>query len=136
MSSPATRPSPALGASSPVSILIVVVFPAPFGPRNPKISPSSTSKVTWSTATNSPNIRVKPGTSTALVMPPPPPIHRLKPGLGEALPLRAARCRAHPSGCCSRDALRRVCGHAFDEHVFQAGRGVLHLKYLDARRPQ
>src|SRR5262245_46547200 len=29
---------------SPVSILIVVVLPAPFGPRNPKISPRFTSR--------------------------------------------------------------------------------------------
>jgi hypothetical protein len=32
------------------SILIVVVLPAPFGPKKPKISPSSTSKEMSSTA--------------------------------------------------------------------------------------
>jgi len=30
---------PDVGCRSPVSILIVVVLPAPFGPRNPKSSP-------------------------------------------------------------------------------------------------
>jgi len=34
---------------------IVVVFPAPFGPKNPMISPGLTSKVTSSTATLPPN---------------------------------------------------------------------------------
>ncbi len=41
MSSPATHPCPELGLTRPASILMVVVFPAPFGPRKPKISPSS-----------------------------------------------------------------------------------------------
>ena len=41
---------PALGSSSPVSILMVVDFPAPFGPRNPKNCPGATLKVTSSTA--------------------------------------------------------------------------------------
>ena len=36
------RRAPAVGAMSPVSILIVVVLPAPFGPRKPKISPAPT----------------------------------------------------------------------------------------------
>ena len=35
---------------SPVIILMVVVFPAPFGPRSPKISPESTEKSIASTA--------------------------------------------------------------------------------------
>jgi hypothetical protein len=51
MRSPKTVAVPAVGAMSPVSILRVVVFPAPFGPRNPKISPSCTSKSMPSTAT-------------------------------------------------------------------------------------
>src|SRR3989304_3610176 len=42
MSSPATEPSPELGRRRPASILMVVVFPAPFGPSNPKISPRPT----------------------------------------------------------------------------------------------
>src|SRR5688572_5316699 len=64
MSKPATRPSPSLGASSPVSILMVVVLPAPLGPRNPKISPARTSNVTASTAVKSPKRRVRPVTLT------------------------------------------------------------------------
>ncbi len=31
---------PDVGKMSPISILMVVVFPAPFGPTKPKISPS------------------------------------------------------------------------------------------------
>ena len=41
---PRTRAVPDVGKISPISSFIVVVFPAPFGPRNPKISPSSTCK--------------------------------------------------------------------------------------------
>ena len=36
---------PAVGKISPISILMVVVLPAPFGPTKPKISPSSTVEV-------------------------------------------------------------------------------------------
>src|SRR5712692_1829970 len=42
---------PEEGGRRVVSILIVVVFPAPFGPRNPKTSERSMSKETRSTAT-------------------------------------------------------------------------------------
>src|SRR5574338_174937 len=49
-SNPATNAWPLDGLSSVVSIIIVVLFPAPFGPKNPKISPSSTAKEIPSTA--------------------------------------------------------------------------------------
>ena len=39
MLKPATVPSPEVGKLSPQRILIAVVFPAPFAPRKPKISP-------------------------------------------------------------------------------------------------
>jgi len=39
MSKPLTVAEPALEDSRPQSIRIVVDFPAPFGPRKPKISP-------------------------------------------------------------------------------------------------
>jgi hypothetical protein len=42
MSNPAMDADPSLGYNNVVSILMVVVFPAPLGPRNPKISPFST----------------------------------------------------------------------------------------------
>src|SRR5678815_651915 len=55
-----SRPSilidPLVGACSVVSIWIVVVLPAPFGPRNAKISSSRTSKETPSTAFTVPNV--------------------------------------------------------------------------------
>src|SRR5688572_4389613 len=62
-SQPATRASPEVGASSPVSILMVVVLPAPFGPRKPNTSPRRTAKLTWSTATKSPKVRVRSRTT-------------------------------------------------------------------------
>jgi len=47
---PATLSRPSLGASTVVSILIVVVLPAPLGPRKPKTMPASTANEMWSTA--------------------------------------------------------------------------------------
>ena len=41
---------PESGSSMPVSILMVVDFPAPLGPSTPRISPGSTSKEIPSTA--------------------------------------------------------------------------------------
>src|SRR5689334_22148360 len=42
MSCPSTWATPPLGCRKPRSSRIVVDLPAPFGPRNPKISPAST----------------------------------------------------------------------------------------------
>jgi hypothetical protein len=44
------RTSPEVGASVVVRIEIVVVFPAPFGPRSAKNSPASTFRLIPSTA--------------------------------------------------------------------------------------
>ena len=65
MSNPATSPLPEVGAKRPHNMRMVVLFPAPLGPRNPKIWPWGTEKLTWSTAVKSPNRRVRPSTATA-----------------------------------------------------------------------
>jgi hypothetical protein len=54
MSKPAISAVPSVGGMKPVRIRIVVVFPAPFGPRKPTTSPFSTLNETSSTATRSP----------------------------------------------------------------------------------
>ena len=59
---------PSVTGRSPVIIFMVVVFPQPFEPRNPKISPRPMRKLTWSTATKSPNRRVSPSASIAAVL--------------------------------------------------------------------
>ena len=46
--------APPVGASSPVSMRIAVVLPAPLAPRKPKTSPARTSNVMRSTAVNEP----------------------------------------------------------------------------------
>jgi hypothetical protein len=46
---------PLVGVASPSNMRSVVVLPAPFGPRNPVIVPSSSSKDRSSTATTPPN---------------------------------------------------------------------------------
>lgn len=48
------------------SIRMVVVFPAPFGPRKPKTSPSSTCRLRSSTAVKAPNFFVRFSTSIKL----------------------------------------------------------------------
>src|SRR5664279_2834505 len=60
MSSPSTSPRPEVGRSWSRSRRIVVDFPAPFGPRKPKISPVFTSRSTPSTAARSPKYLVSP----------------------------------------------------------------------------
>src|SRR4051794_6776984 len=50
---------PDVGLMRPTSIRIVVVFPAPFGPRKPKTSPRCSSKETLSTIVLSPMIFVR-----------------------------------------------------------------------------
>src|SRR5215217_4085069 len=53
---PATSARPFVGLASVHSMLIVVVLPAPLGPRKPKTSPASTSKLTPRTASKSSNL--------------------------------------------------------------------------------
>jgi hypothetical protein len=45
-SMPKTSARPLVGRMRSSIVRIVVVFPAPLGPRNPKISPSSTARST------------------------------------------------------------------------------------------
>ncbi len=52
--------APREGARLPVSICIVVVFPAPFGPRKPSTSPRRKSRSTPLTAMWPPKLRVSP----------------------------------------------------------------------------
>ena len=59
---------PEVGASRPVSILMVVDLPAPLGPRKPKNWPGATVRLTSWTAVNSPKRRVRPVVETAGIM--------------------------------------------------------------------
>src|SRR5262249_55948549 len=65
MSYPLTRAVPAVGGRSVTSMRMSVDLPAPFGPSRPKISPSSTAKLTPFTAVKSPNFLTIPRTSIA-----------------------------------------------------------------------
>src|SRR5262245_33203912 len=56
---PLTQASPPDGGSRPVRSLMIVVFPLPFGPRNPKTSPCATRRFTPPTAVKSPKRRVR-----------------------------------------------------------------------------
>src|ERR1700751_3554620 len=57
---------PDVGLRSPHSIRIVVDFPAPFGPRNPKISPLRVARLRWFTATKSPKRFTRSSIATEL----------------------------------------------------------------------
>src|SRR5919199_6169490 len=59
-SKPATSADPLVGRTRPVSMRMVVVLPAPFGPRKPNTWPAATSSVTSRTATNLPKRLVSP----------------------------------------------------------------------------
>src|ERR1039458_10140098 len=59
MEKPATRASPEEGGNSVVSILMVVVLPAPLEPSKAKTSLALTERVTASTAVNVPKRRVR-----------------------------------------------------------------------------
>ena len=63
--SPNSLHVPLVAGRKPTSIFIVVDLPQPFEPRKPKISPRGILKLTWSTATKSPNWRVSPSASIA-----------------------------------------------------------------------
>jgi len=65
-SKPATFALPAVGASMVVSILMVVVLPAPFGPSRPKMEPAVTAMFNVFTAVSEPKRRVSPDVSTAV----------------------------------------------------------------------
>src|SRR5204863_4618303 len=72
---PSIVASPSVGRSRPVSILIVVLLPAPFGPRKPKKRPRATRKEMWSTAGRPRKTLVRPRTTmasppSACVLPP------------------------------------------------------------------
>src|SRR5438876_11838238 len=64
---PATVASPSVMSVRPVSNLIIVVLPAPFGPRRPKTVPEATFKLTWSTAVSFPYTFVRFSVTMALV---------------------------------------------------------------------
>src|SRR4051812_30639859 len=66
MSCPATVAAPPVGRVSVHSMLIVVDFPAPLGPRKPNVSPVATSKSIPRTASISPKRFERPWTETAL----------------------------------------------------------------------
>src|SRR5215208_3265287 len=57
---PATSTRPATGSCNPHRTRMKVVFPAPLGPRKPKISPAPIDKETLSTAVNEPKRQVTP----------------------------------------------------------------------------
>src|SRR5258708_17795244 len=71
---------PLVGLSSRAMMRMVVVLPAPFGPRKPWISPGSTERLTPSTAVKEPYVLTR--ASTAIMA-----SGRLRPAMGRAVAL-------------------------------------------------
>jgi hypothetical protein len=65
---PSIRIVPDVGRSNVVSILMVVDFPAPFGPRNPKVVPCATENEIPFTASKPPKRLLRSLTSMMLGM--------------------------------------------------------------------
>src|SRR6266540_4723185 len=79
---------PLVGKMSPISILMVVVLPAPFGPTKPKISPSETESVrSWTAWTR----RLRNPTSNTFEM---PSVRRI---IGPHHPDGSSRCQSRAS---------------------------------------
>src|SRR5580704_12300093 len=70
MSSPFHNTRPLVGDNNPASRLNSVVFPDPFGPKMPMISPLFTAKDTSDTATRPPNRLVRFSTLRSMGAPP------------------------------------------------------------------
>src|SRR5215213_1519653 len=64
MSRPSSRMVPAVGRSTPVNMLMIVVLPAPFGPISACRAPFSTESVTSLVATMPPNCLTSPFVSS------------------------------------------------------------------------
>src|SRR4051812_14916900 len=102
---------PLVGFRRPAIMRIVVVLPAPFGPRKPWISPGSTDRLTPSTAVNGPYFLTS--VSTAIMA-----SGRLRPAVGGAVAL--GNGQLHRPEVLGRppDEDRRVAG--LDVHVHHA----------------
>src|SRR6478609_2799346 len=95
---------PRVGGVSPTMTRMVVVLPAPLGPRNPVTRPGWQTKLTSSTAVKSPYFRVRPSTVImALSLPYPgaaahPPTGATRRYLGRGPPPTHVRSAARAPG--------------------------------------
>src|SRR6478736_3868974 len=95
-SNPAMLARPSLGSSNPHNMRMTVDLPDPFGPRNPKIEPLATLKLTWSTAVKWPKRLVSPSHTIICSEAARSPAAE---GTEEACPLMAHRGTLHPRPC-------------------------------------
>src|SRR5262245_20461466 len=130
---PAIVAEPLVGRTNPTRILIVVVFPAPLGPMNPRIWPRSTISDRPSRATKSPYFFVRPSATTTG-----------SPGLmlASLLPPDPAP-DFQPRGFQAPQVLLRVDPLGLSDHDLDVQRPLLvglqqtwvvHLKFLGANR--
>src|SRR5215471_8136278 len=108
--SPSTVASPPLSGSKPVSILMTVVFPLPLGPRNPKISPLATSKLTPFTAVSFPKVRTRLRAEMAGSVPGAPPFVFC----GVSLTISTSAFKLHVGRHARQNVARRIVDAHFD----------------------
>src|ERR1700676_158589 len=127
---------PEVGASRPVSILMVVDFPAPLGPRKPKNWPAATCKSTPSTAVKLPKRRVSFSVRIAVsgitITTPSPAVSKVEQTLAR---VHESIRSTPPSGRIFRATsrgLRRICGGA-RELKFASGQRRKHRGQFDAK---
>src|SRR5256885_12308412 len=93
---PSTQASPPLSGRRPVSSLMTVVFPLPFGPRKPNTSPCCTVILTSETAVKSPNLRGRCSVRIAMSLLCYPSTSRRQPYLGESCLVRRGLGSSRP----------------------------------------
>src|SRR5215469_5497737 len=109
---PSTQALPSVIGRIPVSILMTVVLPLPFGPRKPNTSPCSTLKLMWSTAVKSPKRRVSPSVLIALI------VRLLQTSHPQQCPRAACRC------CYQRATSRRSPDERVHPQSARFGEGI------------
>src|SRR4028118_548657 len=94
---PLTTTVPLVGRERPATMRIVVVLPAPFGPRKPKIAPAAAVRLRRSTAVKSPYLLVRSWIS-------------IIPARGYHLAAETSRAQASRAAATFRDPDRKTNG--------------------------
>src|SRR5205814_111554 len=131
------RTSPLVGGKMPARMRMVVVLPAPFGPRKPTISPASTRNEMPRTASTAPKVLVRSRTSIiAWPMRLPGISNRGEQLRGELVQVRETAGGAGEVVVEGEIARERDGARPGGERGAQPALGVLHHRALPRREPE
>src|SRR3989475_9054585 len=132
------RPPPLGGGKMPARMRMVVVLPAPFGPRKPTISPASTRNEMPRTASTAPKVLVRSRTSiiAAWLMPLAPISNRGEQLRGELVQVRETAGGAREVVVEGQVARQGDGARPGSERGAQPALGVLHHGALPRREPE